>query len=420
MSAADQFLNTLKQPQAAEERDRSSLSQGRGDTVSCPYCGEEVPIDTVKCPFCQMMLDETGEFAPEGNVKAKSARRNHRILIPVLTACFVLLVVGAIFFSPSGSSVENLVRNETVVNQEKPRSSSFFYNNGLEYFKSRNYSEAVRCYMKAAEMGHAGAQCNLGYCYKYGYGVEKNIYTAVVWYRKAAEQGNSVAQYNLGLCYENGQGVRQDRNEAVKWLRRSADKGYAPADKHLPEVELERAGYELWKESSTMFDKMPGRARQSPHVTPIPGSIVRCRLSDVADHTGIYVGGGYIIHRDGDGFLDKVTPGKFLARLEGRNEASIIYVACTSDGRPIGGQEIARRAEMALARPGEFSGYNLLLKNCHVFTQYCAMNQEDISFIGGYPTFTGLESAVKAHWGSCEWRIWKDLPRYKKNGRFVN
>lgn len=32
----------------------------------------------------------------------------------------------------------------------------------------------------------------------------------------------------------------------------------------------------------------------------------------------------------------------------------------------------------------------------------------------------GLEKEVKARWGSCEWRIWKDLPRYKKDGRFVN
>ena len=48
----------------------------------------------------------------------------------------------------------------------------------------------MKWYRKAAEQGHANAQCNLGYCYKYGEGVETNKAEAVKWYRKAAEQGH--------------------------------------------------------------------------------------------------------------------------------------------------------------------------------------------------------------------------------------
>ncbi|MBR5893847.1 MAG: sel1 repeat family protein, partial [Bacteroidaceae bacterium] len=71
------------------------------------------------------------------------------------------------------------------------------------------------------------AQCNLGYCYGTGSGVEKDPTEAVKWYRKAAEQGQVNAQYNLGLCYEIG--VAKDLAEAVKWYRKAAEQGHADA-----------------------------------------------------------------------------------------------------------------------------------------------------------------------------------------------
>jgi TPR repeat protein len=54
-------------------------------------------------------------------------------------------------------------------------------------------------YRKAAEQGHAAAQCSLGLMYVYGYGqgVVKDESEAVKWFRKAAENGNSVAKEQL-------------------------------------------------------------------------------------------------------------------------------------------------------------------------------------------------------------------------------
>jgi TPR repeat protein len=43
------------------------------------------------------------------------------------------------------------------------------------------------------------------------------------WYRKAADQGHARAQCNLGLMYANGQGVAQDHATATTWLRKAAD-----------------------------------------------------------------------------------------------------------------------------------------------------------------------------------------------------
>jgi len=43
-------------------------------------------------------------------------------------------------------------------------------------------------FRKAAARGDAEAQCELGVCYEYGFGVQEDLKQAVVWYRKAAEQ----------------------------------------------------------------------------------------------------------------------------------------------------------------------------------------------------------------------------------------
>ena len=65
-----------------------------------------------------------------------------------------------------------------------------------------NYAEAIKWYRKAAEQGYAIAQNNLGDCYYYGNGVERDCVEAIKWYRKAAEQGYCSCRYNLMLKIE--------------------------------------------------------------------------------------------------------------------------------------------------------------------------------------------------------------------------
>ena len=108
------------------------------------------------------------------------------------------------------------------------------YSEGLGV--TQNDEEAVKWYYKAAEMGDAFGQRNLGYCYRFGKGVTQNKEEAVKWYRKAAEQGDSAAQFNLGLCYKNGTGVRQNKAEARKWLQKAADQGNQAAADELKKL----------------------------------------------------------------------------------------------------------------------------------------------------------------------------------------
>ena len=89
---------------------------------------------------------------------------------------------------------------------------------------------------KAAEQGHANAQCSLGNCYDFGQGVTKDLNEAAKWYRKAAEQGLARAQFCIGLSYKNGEGVTKDLNEAIKWFRKAAEQGHENSQEKLKEL----------------------------------------------------------------------------------------------------------------------------------------------------------------------------------------
>ena len=84
-------------------------------------------------------------------------------------------------------------------------------------------------YRRATEEKDADAQKELGNCYYFGRGIEKNLEEAAKWWRRAAEQGHPGAQKNLGDCYFDGEGVKKDIKEAAKWWRRAAAQGVETA-----------------------------------------------------------------------------------------------------------------------------------------------------------------------------------------------
>lgn len=138
-------------------------------------------------------------------------------------------------------------------------------------------------------------------------------------------------------------------------------------------------------------------------VTPVVGSVLVCDLTPFADHSGIYIGNGKIVHRSGNGYLEVVSPAAFLDRLDGLNTAISIYVACRNHS-PIGSKSIARRAEKALS-DHDFLGYDLLNKNCHHFTRYCLTGNTDMWGLDF--TFTSLEALLESDFGLNNWRVWK-------------
>jgi len=139
-------------------------------------------------------------------------------------------------------------------------------------------------------------------------------------------------------------------------------------------------------------------------VKPLEGCIVHCGLAHVVEHSGIYIGNGEIVHLDGNGRIEAVTPRQFLERLDGLNTAMGIYVSCIGTD-PIRSRKIANRAK---ARIGQNNGYSLFSNNCHRFSSSCITGDLDNNDV----YFSDLEKTTNEVLGVNEWRVW-DLP-YKK------
>lgn len=85
-----------------------------------------------------------------------------------------------------------------------------------------NIAEALKCFHKAAEMGHCLAQRRAGKCYFTGQGTAPDHTKAMGLFKQAAEQGDPEAQYFYAHGYLNGDGCNKDEAEALKWYQQSA------------------------------------------------------------------------------------------------------------------------------------------------------------------------------------------------------
>ena len=87
----------------------------------------------------------------------------------------------------------------------------------------------VRKVIADATAGGILAQCNLGFMYEHGQGVDRDDKQAFEWYSKSAYQGNAIAQNNLGNMYRDRRGVELDYKKAFEWFEKAAHQGSAQA-----------------------------------------------------------------------------------------------------------------------------------------------------------------------------------------------
>ncbi|KAM7250752.1 hypothetical protein ACFE04_022635 [Oxalis oulophora] len=104
-------------------------------------------------------------------------------------------------------------------------------NLGISYLQAQppKAGEAVRWLHLAADANHVRAQYQLALCLHHGRGLDKNLQEAAKWYMKAAEGGYVRAMYNTSLCYSVGEGLRRNHGQAKKWMKRAADHGHSKA-----------------------------------------------------------------------------------------------------------------------------------------------------------------------------------------------
>jgi hypothetical protein len=107
----------------------------------------------------------------------------------------------------------------------------------LQNDKNTGKKPDIKAIKKKADSGDAVAQLELGNCYYYGNGVEKNNIKAVEWLTKSAQQGNATAQSNLGEC-EKGMGVAKNHTTAYQWYKKAADAGLQSAKDKCNDTEF--------------------------------------------------------------------------------------------------------------------------------------------------------------------------------------
>lgn len=94
-----------------------------------------------------------------------------------------------------------------------------------KYWESRQYDMCFSGHMELAEKGYPLAECQIGYFYLEGFGVQKDLEKAFYWTGRAANHGDRDGQYNLGLFYEDGIGVERDLKKAKIWYKAAAQQG---------------------------------------------------------------------------------------------------------------------------------------------------------------------------------------------------
>ncbi len=116
------------------------------------------------------------------------------------------------------------------------------------YFNTQQYAQCFAGHLALAEQGYPLAECQVGYFYYEGLGVEKNLERAHAWTRRAADHGDRDAQCNLAWFYEDAIGVERDPEQAVFWYRKAALQGHDLAiekcralgiDLHAPIIDRE-------------------------------------------------------------------------------------------------------------------------------------------------------------------------------------
>ncbi len=105
-----------------------------------------------------------------------------------------------------------------------------------KYFNTKQYEKCFEGHLALAGQGYPLAECQVGYFYCEGLGVEKNLEKAVYWTRRAAVHGDRDGQCNLAWFYEDGIGVERDMEQAVFWYRQAALQNHSLAVKKYTEL----------------------------------------------------------------------------------------------------------------------------------------------------------------------------------------
>lgn len=102
-----------------------------------------------------------------------------------------------------------------------------------QYWEAGEYGRIFSGLLPLAEQGYPLAECQVGYFYAEGLGVERDLDRALLWTRRAAEHGDRDGQFNLGCFYEEGTALARSMEQAALWYQRAARQGHTEAAERL-------------------------------------------------------------------------------------------------------------------------------------------------------------------------------------------
>ena len=107
-----------------------------------------------------------------------------------------------------------------------------------KYWHSKEFDKWFEGYLKIANSTHyALAECQVGYAYLEGIGVEKNYQEALRYTHMSALHGDRDGQCNLAWIYEEGLGVEKDIETAKFWYQMAANQNHDLAIQKCKELE---------------------------------------------------------------------------------------------------------------------------------------------------------------------------------------
>ena len=109
------------------------------------------------------------------------------------------------------------------------------------------------------------ARTRLGMSYWYGSGVKRDYAEAVKWYLKAAEQGSGFAQYALSEAYGKGQGVRRNYVQAHMWANLAVVSGEPRAERDRSFYESQMTPKQIEEAAKLAREWKPGKQVPKPY-----------------------------------------------------------------------------------------------------------------------------------------------------------
>ena len=101
------------------------------------------------------------------------------------------------------------------------------------YFEKGNIEKAMKLYELAAKKGNVEAMSNLGYIYREGIEVQKNLKLAKEYFEKAAEQDDRDALFYLGDMHLCGEATKINYEKALYYHEKAYEKGEEESSKRI-------------------------------------------------------------------------------------------------------------------------------------------------------------------------------------------